>query len=86
MLENYREARERYEFQMGPVRGGLATALDILTDALALVGQHGVYCRSTRQPQYPAMDVRLVVEQIEDSKALIIEAIQKLKTGLDKEA
>ena len=86
MLENYREARERYEFQMGPVRGGLATALDILTDALALVGQHGVYCRSTRQPQYPAMDVRLVVEQIEDSKALIIEAIQKLKTGLDKKA
>ena len=41
MLDHYREAQERYEFQMGPVRGGLATALDILTDALALVGQHG---------------------------------------------
>ena len=79
MLEHYREARERYEFQMGPVRGGLATALDILTDALALVGQHGVYCRSARQPQYPAMDVRLVMEQIEESKALIIGAIQELK-------
>jgi hypothetical protein len=79
MLDHYREAKERYEFQMGPVRGGLATALDILTDALALVGQHGVYCRSTRQPQYPAMDVRLVVQQIEDSKALIITAIQELK-------
>ena len=79
MLDHYREAKERYEFQMGPVRGGLATALDMLTDALALVGQHGVYCRSTRQPQYPAMDVRLVMEQIEDSKGLIIEAIQELK-------
>ena len=76
MLDHYREAKERYEFQMGPVRGGLATALDILTDALALVGQHGVYCRSSRQPQYPAMDVRLVMEQIEDSKALIITAMQ----------
>ena len=79
MLENYREAKERYDFQMGPVRGGLATALDILTDALALVGQHGIYCRSSRQPQYPAMDIRLVVEQIENSKGLIIEAMEQLK-------
>ena len=79
MLDHYREAKERYEFQMGPVRGGLATALDILTDALAMVGQHGVYCRSSRQPQYPAMDVRLVMEQIEDSKGLIIRAMEELK-------
>ena len=79
MLDHYREAKERYEFQMGPVRGGLATALDILTDALALVGQHGVYCRSSRQPQFPAMDVRLVMEQIEDSKGLIIAAMEDLK-------
>ncbi len=79
MLDHYRDAKERYEFQMGPVRGGLATALDILTDALALVGQHGLYCRSQRQPQYPAMDVRLVMEQIEGSKALIIDAMERLK-------
>ena len=79
MLDQYREVKERYEFQMGPVRGGLATALDILTDALALVGQHGIYCRSQRQPQYPAMDVRLVMEQIEDSKGLIIDAMELLK-------
>jgi hypothetical protein len=78
-LDNYREARERYEFQMGSTRGTLATALDILTDALTLVGQHGVYCRSTRQPQFPSMDVRLVVDQIEDSKSLIIEAMEELK-------
>ena len=79
MLEHYREAQERYQFQMGPVRGGLATALDILTDALALVGQHGVYCRSARQPQYPMMDVRLVMDQIQDSKDLIIAAMEELK-------
>ena len=78
MLEHYEEARERYEFQMGPVRGRLATALDILTDALSLVGQHGVYCRSTRQPQSPSMDVRLILQQIEDSKGLVIEAMEAL--------
>jgi hypothetical protein len=81
VLEHYRETKERYEFQLGPVRGGLATALDILTDALALVGQHGVYCRSHRQPQFPAMDIRLVMQQIEDSKALIITAMEGLKKG-----
>ena len=75
MLEHYAEVREQYEFQFGPIRGRLATALDILTDALTLVGQHGVYCRSARQPQFPAMDVRLVLQQIEDSKNLIIEAM-----------
>jgi hypothetical protein len=79
MLEHYREARERYDFQFGPARGALATALDVLTDALALVGQHGIYCRSSRQPQFPAMDVRLVMQQIEDSKALVIEAMEQLK-------
>ena len=78
MLEHYEESRERYEFQMGPIRGRLATALDILTDALTLVGQHGVYCRSQRQPQQPSMDVRLILQQIEDSKGLVIEAIEAL--------
>ena len=80
MLDNYSEARERYEFQMGPIRGRLATALDILTDALTLVGQHGVYCRSQRQPQFPSMDVRLILQQIEDSKGLVIEAMEVLKS------
>jgi hypothetical protein len=78
MLEHYAEARERYEFQMGPVRGRLATALDILTDALTLVGQHGVYCQSQRHPGQPSMDVRLILQQIEDSKGLVIEAMDTL--------
>ena len=82
MLDHYKDLRERYEFQMGPARGRMATALDILTDALTLVGQHGVYCRSSRQPQFPAMDVRLVLQQIEDSKGLIIEAMSELKKNL----
>jgi len=81
MLDHYSEAREQYEFQMGPIRGRLATALDILTDALTLVGQHGVYCRSQRQPRYPSMDVRLILQQIDESKGLVIEAMEALKTA-----
>ena len=40
-----------------------AVALDLLTDALALIGQHGVYCQSTRMPGKPTLDIALVVEQ-----------------------
>ena len=43
---------------MGLERGRLAVTLDLLTDALVLVGQHGVYCQSARQPGKPAMDIQ----------------------------
>ena len=62
---------DRYEFQMGQERGRLALTLDLLTDALVLVGQHGVYCQSARQPGKPAMDVQIVQKCITDAKELI---------------
>jgi len=79
VFEKHHETLEVHETMMGSARGRLAVALDLLTDSLALVGQHGVYCRSQRQPQFPAMDVRLVMQQIEDSKGLIISAMEELK-------
>jgi hypothetical protein len=59
------------EFQMGVEAGRLAVTLDILTDALVLVGQHGVYCQSARQPGKPAMDVQLILQGILQAKELI---------------
>jgi hypothetical protein len=47
--ERFRRKRaelQRHEFMMGVERGRLAVALDLLTDSLILVGQHGVYCAS----------------------------------------
>jgi len=36
MLDHYKNLLERYEFQMGPARGRMATALDILsTESIA---------------------------------------------------
>ncbi len=49
VLDEKREELEHYEFRMGVPRGRLAVALDTLTDALTMVGQHGVYCQSARQ-------------------------------------
>ena len=75
------EELERLEFQMGFERGRLAVTLDMLTDALSLVGQHGVYCQSARQPGKPAMDVQLIMTLVADSKELIITVMEQLKAA-----
>ena len=70
-FNRYGDSLEQHETMMGAARGRLAVALDLLTDALAMVGQHGVYCQSARQPGKPAMDIRIVLEQIGDAKELV---------------
>ena len=65
------EELEKHQFMMGKARGQLAVTLDVLTDALVLVGQHGVYCHSARHPGKPAMDVQLITKAITDAKELI---------------
>ena len=74
-----REQLERYEFMMGKARGRLAITLDVLTDALTLVGQHGVYCQSARQPGKPAMDVQIIMKGITDAKELVSSVMEELR-------
>jgi hypothetical protein len=64
---------------MGHARGRLAVALDLLTDSLALVGQHGVYCRSERFIGKPKMDIALILEQLDDAKQLVQSAMMEIK-------
>jgi hypothetical protein len=78
-FEKHHETLERHETMMGPARGRLAVALDLLTDSLALVGQHGVYCRSERVPGQPRLDIALVLEQLDDAKQLVQSAMEALK-------
>ena len=66
---------------MGIPRGRLAVTLDVLTDALVLVGQHGVYCQSSRRPGTPALDVQLITKSITDAKDLISGVMTELKTA-----
>ena len=70
---------EKYEFMMGTARGRLAVSLDVLTDSLALVGQHGVYCTSSRNPAVPALDLQAVMRGINDAKELIGSAMEELR-------
>jgi hypothetical protein len=78
-FDDYRQELDKYELMMGPARGRLAVTLDVLTDALALVGQHGVYCQSARQPGKPAMDIQIIMKSVTDAKALIQSVMEELK-------
>ena len=79
ILDEKREELDQYEFMMGTPRGRLAVALDVLTDALTMVGQHGVYCQSARQPGKPAMDIQIVMKEITDAKELISSVMEDIR-------
>ena len=79
VFDDRKEELEKHEFMMGPARGRLAVTLDVLTDALVLVGQHGVYCQSARQPGKPAMDVQIILKSLNDAKELVSSVLQQLK-------
>lgn len=79
VYEERRDELEKHEFMMGRPRGHLAVTLDMLTDALVLVGQHGVYCQSARQAGRPAMDIQIIAKALSDAKELIAGVMEELK-------
>jgi hypothetical protein len=81
VYQERRDELEKHEFMMGLPRGRLAVTLDVLTDALVLVGQHGVYCQSARQAGKPAMDIQLISKSISDAKELIAGVMTELKSA-----
>jgi hypothetical protein len=78
VYEDRKQALEEQEFRLGVERGRLAVSLDLLTDALVLVGQHGVYCQSARQPGKPAMDIQMISQCVTDAKELVISVMTEL--------
>jgi len=79
IFDEKRSELEQHEFMMGLERGRLAVALDMLTDSLILVGQHGVYCTSSRNPSKPALDLQAVLGGLEGAKTLIQSVMEELK-------
>jgi hypothetical protein len=79
VFEDKREELDHFETMMGVPRGRLAVTMDIITDAMALVGQHGVYCQSQRWPGRPVMDVQLVMKSLTEAKELIQSVMEELK-------
>ena len=80
-----RDELEKHEFMMGLERGRLAVSLDVLTDALSLIGQHGVYCVSSRNPGQPALDLQAVMGGINDAKELIGTVMEEMRKRREAE-
>ena len=79
VFEEKREELEHFETMMGVPRGRLAVTMDMITDAMALVGQHGVYCQSQRWPGRPVLDVQIVMKSLTDAKELIQSVMEELR-------
>jgi len=78
-FEDHKEELEHYEQMFGRERGRLAVSLDRLTNALVLVGQHGVYCTSQRNPTLPAMDIRIIANELAHAKELVQSVMEELR-------
>ena len=79
VFDDKQEELEHYETMMGVPRGRLAVTMDMITDAMALVGQHGVYCQSQHWPGKPVMDIQIIMKNLTDAKELIQSVMESLK-------
>ncbi|MGB8323154.1 MAG: hypothetical protein WCE52_09350 [Candidatus Acidiferrum sp.] len=80
-FDEHQQELERYEQMFGRDRGRLAVSLDRITNALVLVGQHGVYCTSQRNPTLPAMDLRMINQELTHAKELIQSVMQQIRNS-----
>jgi hypothetical protein len=78
-FQEHQEDLERFEQMFGRERGRLAVSLDRITNALVLVGQHGVYCTSQRNPALPAMDLRMINQELVHAKELVQSVMEELR-------
>ena len=78
-FQEHKDELEHYEQMFGRQRGRLAVSLDRLTNALVLVGQHGVYCTSQRNPTVPAMDLRMINQELVHAKELVQSVMEDLR-------
>ncbi len=82
-LDEHAEELDHYETMLGPHRGKLAVSLDLVTNALVLVGQHGVYCHTNRDPETPVMDIRVITLELTKAKQLIQAVMENLRAERD---
>jgi len=83
-FQEHKDELEHYEQMFGRERGRLAVSLDCMTNALVLVGQHGVYCTSQRNPTLPAMDLRMINQELVHAKELVQSVMEELRLAKQK--
>jgi len=83
-FKEHKDELEKFEQMFGRERGRLAVSLDRLTNALVLVGQHGVYCTSQRNPTVPAMDLRIINQELVHAKELVQSVMEDMRQSKQK--
>jgi hypothetical protein len=78
-FDDHKKELAHYEQMLGRHRGRLAVSLDLLTNALVLVGQHGVYCHPGGNPQKPMMDIQMISTELAKAKELIQSVMEELR-------
>jgi hypothetical protein len=78
-LDDHKDEIEHYEQLLGAHRGRLAVTLDRVTNAMVLVGQHGVYCHSQRDASKPTMDIQIINEELRKAKEIIQSVMEDLR-------
>jgi hypothetical protein len=83
VFDDHRQELDHFETMMGPHRGRLAVTLDLVTNALVLVGQHGVYCHSATNNAKPALDIQLISRELSKAKELIQNVMEEMRAQRD---
>src|SRR4029077_10560557 len=78
-FDDHKDELQHYEQMLGAHRGRLAVTLDRVTNAMVLVGQHGVYCHSQRDPSKPTMDIQIITDELRKAKELIQSVMEDLR-------
>jgi hypothetical protein len=76
-----RDVLENYRTMLGDDAGSLALALDQLTDVMAAVGQHKVYCRVEKGPRAgePSLDILALLQTLQNTKDLVQTTLLRLR-------
>jgi hypothetical protein len=85
-FEEHRDELEHYEQMFGRQRGRLAVALDLVTNALLLAGQHAVYCHTSFGPGHPKKDVEMIGGELDKAKELIQSVMEEIRTSGERRA
>ena len=81
LTDAQREKLDDLQFMLGSEAGTLTMVLENLTDAMAMVNLHAVYCRMEKGPHagQPPLDVAQLVKMLDQAKELVKDVLQRLR-------
>jgi len=76
-----KEKLEDYQTMLGMEAGRLALAMDQLTDVMAGLGQHKVYCRVEKGPRSgePPLDLVELLDTLQKAKTLVQQTLLQFR-------